>query len=99
MLKIWSDHNTRVVLEGGTKRMVFTVAFHPDGKHVIDGTNDGIRRWRVADGQVVGKKTGEGVNTVSVSRDHKWVACGTGQGASVWDVDSEIGENAVKVGQ
>ena len=71
MLKIWSDHNARVVLEDGYKGMVYTVAFQPDGKHVLDGTDNGIRRWRVADGQVVGKQTGEGVNAVSVSRDYK----------------------------
>ena len=96
MLKIWSDHNARVVLADGSDAMVLTVAFHPDRMHVIDGTDDGIRRWRVADGQVIGRKqTGVGVNAVSVSKDYKWVVCGTREGASVWD--AEIQEEAVKV--
>ena len=94
MLKIWSDHNARVVLEGGSQRMVYAVAFYPDGMHVIDGTDDGIRRWRVADGQVVGKQMGVRACAVSVSKDHKWVVCGMMKGASIWD--AEIQEEAVK---
>ena len=96
MLKIWLDHNARVVFEDGSKR-IHTIAFHPDGKHVIDGTSYEIRRWRVADGQVVGKQTLSEVNVsaVSVSRDYKWVVCGTGEGVSVWD--AEIREEAVRL--
>ena len=66
---------------------VWTVAFHPDGMHFFGGTKDGIRRWRVADGQEVGKQTGMDMNAISVSRDGKWIVCGTMQGASVWDAE------------
>ena len=68
---------------------VYTVAFHPDGKHFFGGTENGIRRWRVADGQEVGKQTGMNLDAVSVSRDGKWVVCGTMEGASVWDTELE----------
>jgi WD40 repeat protein len=53
--------------------------------HFYGGTRDGIRRWRVADGQEVGKQTGMNLNAISVSRDGKWIVCGTTEGASVWD--------------
>jgi WD40 repeat protein len=66
---------------------LYTVAFHPDGKHFFGGTRDGIRRWRVADGQEVGKQTGMDMNAISVSRDGKWIVCGTMRGASVWDAE------------
>jgi WD40 repeat protein len=66
---------------------VWTVAFHPDGMHFYGGTRDGIRRWRVADGHEVGKQTGMDMNVISVSRDGKWIVCGTMQGASVWDAE------------
>ena len=67
--------------------MVWTVAFHPDGKHLFDGTSNGIRRWRLADGQELGKQTGMNLNAISVSKDEKWVVCGTTSGASVWDAE------------
>jgi WD40 repeat protein len=66
---------------------LYTVAFHPDGKHFFGGTRDGIRRWRVADGQEVGKQTGMDMNAISVSRDGKWIVCGFQRGASVWDAE------------
>ena len=66
---------------------VYTVAFHPDGMHVFGGMQDGIRRCRVADGQEVGKQTGMDMNAISVSRDRKWIMCGTTKGTSVWDAE------------
>ncbi|KAF8558571.1 WD40 repeat-like protein [Imleria badia] len=74
---------------------IFTIAFHPDEKHFYGGTRDGIRRWRVADGQEVGKQMGMDLNAISVSRDHKWIVCGTTEGASVWD--AELQEKVVEV--
>ena len=75
-----------MVLEGGAGE-VWVVAFHPDGKHFFDGTRNEIRRWRLADGQELGKQTGMDVYAISVSKDQKWVACATTEGASVWDAE------------
>ena len=83
-----------MVLEGGAG-IVWAVTFHPDGKHFFDGTSEGIRRWRVADAQEVGKQTGMDLNAISASRDHKWVVCGTMKGASVWD--AELREKVAEV--
>ena len=83
-----------MVLEGSAGS-VWAVAFHPDGKHFFDGTSNGIRRWRVADEQELGKQTGMGIYAISVSKDEKWVACGTMNGASVWD--AELREKVVEV--
>ena len=83
-----------MVLETGSAT-VWAVAFQPDGKHIFGGTGDGIQRWRIADGQEVGKQTGMNLNAISVSRDHKWVLCGTKKGASVWD--AELREKVVAV--
>ena len=85
-----------MVIEGGAGT-VWGVVFHPDGKHFFDGTSEGIRRWRVADGQEVGKQTGIDLNVISVSRDHKWLVCGTVTGASVWDVELRPGKKVVEV--
>ena len=65
---------------------VHAVAFHPDGKHFLSGNDDAVQRWRVADGQEVGRQTEMELRAISVSKDGKWVVCGTfKKGASVWD--------------
>ena len=75
-----------ILLDTGSSGRVWAVAFHPDGKHVLGGNDDGIRRWRLADGQEVAKQTGMKLQAICVSRDDKWIVCGTdGAGANVWD--------------
>ncbi|KAG8219125.1 WD40-repeat-containing domain protein [Butyriboletus roseoflavus] len=87
---------TTIVLETSGSREVAAVVFHPDRKHLLAGGRDGIRRWRLADGQKVGMQTGVQLRTVSVSKDHKWIVCGSRDaGASVWD--AEIHEKVVDV--
>lgn len=68
-LTIQEDH-TRVV-DTGRSDTVWAVVFHPDGMHFLSGSADGIRRWRIADGQEVSKQTGLNSNATSVSRNRK----------------------------
>ena len=75
------------MLDTGSSDGVRAVAFRLDEIHLLGGGNDGIRRWRLEDGQEVGKQTGMRLNAISVSRNHKWVVCGTAEGASVWDME------------
>ena len=95
-------------LDTGTRSygFVYAVAFHPDGKHVLSGTMDELQRWRLADGREVRKEREMRVFSISVSRDDKWIVCGTAKGASVWDgemrkevihVEGEIGVDAIDV--
>jgi len=79
-------YHTRVVVDSGSGRVV-TVAFPPDGMHFYGGTADGIRRWRVVDGQEVGKQMGVDMGAISVSRDGKWTVYGTTAGTSMWDAE------------
>ena len=53
----------------------------------------GLLRWRLADGREVGRQTGMYTFALSVSRDSRWVVCGTRDGASVWD--GEIREKVI----
>ena len=72
------------------------VAFHPDGLHLLGGGDYGIRRWRLSDGQEVGKQTGMKLRAISVSREGKWIVCGTDDsGTSVWD--AEMHEKIIEV--
>ena len=89
-----ANNSATVVLETGSNK-VWTVAFHPDGTHLFNGTKEGIQRRRLADGEEVGKQTGMDLNAISVSMDEKWVVCGSQGGASVWD--AEIREKVVEV--
>ncbi|KAG8215468.1 hypothetical protein J3R82DRAFT_9090, partial [Butyriboletus roseoflavus] len=84
-----------IVLDTGRSGIVHAVAFHPDRKHLLSGGSDGIQRWRLSDSQEVSKQTGTSVCTISVSRDGKWIACGTKEGANVWD--GEIREKVIDV--
>jgi WD40 repeat protein len=83
MLKIQEDEP--IVIETGDQRAVFSVAFDSEGMQLLSGKSDGVRRWRVADGQEVGNRMPMDVYAISVSRDGKWIVCGTRKGASVWD--------------
>ena len=83
------------MIETGKEEWICSVAFNSDGMHVLGGVSDGLRRWRAADGQEVGNKMGMDVRVISVSRDGKWIVCGTENGASVWD--AKIQEKAIEV--
>jgi len=84
------------VIETGDSRAIYSVAFHPDGAHLFSAARDGVRRWRVADGQEVGTQMGAVETTaISVSRDHKWIVCGTEEGACVWNAKTQ--EKAIEV--
>ena len=81
------QYDQTIVLDTGSLEYVLAVTFHPDGKHLLTGNDDGIRRWKLADGQEVGKQTRVRVRAICVSRDQKWTVCGSYNGASVWDGD------------
>ena len=83
MLMIQQDQ--RIVLDTVGSEAVYAVVFHLNRRHLLCGGDDGIRRWRLSDGQEVGRQTGMEVFAISVSRDHKQIVCGTMMGASVWD--------------
>ena len=86
-----------MVIETGDDGAVWSVAFHSDGMHLLSGKSDGLRRWRVADGQEVGNQleVAMDVNAISVSRDGNWIVCGSMKGASVWD--AKIQEKVIEV--
>ena len=73
------------MVDTGRSDAVWAVTFHSDGMHFLSANGDGFRQWRIADGQEVRKQAGMNLNAVAVSRDHRWIVCGTQRGASVWD--------------
>ncbi|KAG9317805.1 WD40-repeat-containing domain protein [Chiua virens] len=74
------------VLDIGNR--IWAIAFHPDGQHLLSGSGDGLRRYRIADGEEVKRQTGKEAYSISLSRDGKWAVVGTmGNGVSVWDAE------------
>ena len=63
----------------------------------MGGGNGGIRRWRLADGQEVPirNQTEMELRAICMSKNQKWIVCGTTQGASVWD--GEMNEKFIDV--
>ena len=88
-----------MVIKTGDDGAIYSVAFHSDevdGMQLFSGKDVGVRRWQVADGQEVGSQvTMSLTNAISLSRNGKWIVCGTSQGASVWD--AKMQEKAVEV--
>jgi WD40 repeat protein len=67
-----------------------SVAFPPDGRHLVSGAEDGtIRLWSIQQGREVRRFRGHawGVDAIDVSPDGKWLASGGSQDQSVilWD--------------
>ena len=81
------QQDSAIVLDASGE--VRAVAFHPDGKHILGGGRGGIRRWRLEDGQEVGRQAEMWLQAISVSMDHRWIVCGTNEGASVWDAEMQ----------
>jgi tricorn protease-like protein len=84
------------VIETGNPGTIWSVAFDADGMQLLSGKDDGVQGWRVADGQDVGNRMPMNVYAISVSRDGKWIVCGTGRGAIVWDAKTH--EKTIEVG-
>ena len=77
------------MIETGDRGTIYLVAFQSDGMQLLSGNYDGVRRWRVADGQEVGNQMTMNLSAISVSSDGKWIVCGTSRGASVWDAQMQ----------
>ena len=94
-----TDPPRLIEINGGTQR-ILSVVFVEDGKQVLSGGEDGvIRRWRVDDGQEVGKPIpveGTEIYAAAVSPDGKWLVCGLKRldfddgktGVRVWDTQT-----------
>src|SRR6202021_2527619 len=94
-IRVWDVDTGRVVsgpFEGHTGG-VNSVAFSPNGKHIVSGSNDStIRVWDVDTGRgVSGPFRGhtDGVNSVAFSTDGTHIVSGSKDNTiRVWDVDT-----------
>ncbi|KAG9310181.1 WD40-repeat-containing domain protein [Chiua virens] len=98
-LIIQSADGVMSLFETGDETDVWAVVFSSEDRHLFSGNGNGmVQQFNIADGREVAKQMPETqtpVFSISVSRDGKWVAYGTGSGASVWD--SALQEKVVNV--
>ena len=65
----------RRILELNGRNVILSVAFLPDGKHLVSGGWEGVlRRWQVQDSREVGRSinTGPTICGISASKDGNW---------------------------
>ena len=75
------------------------MTFTANGEYLISGGWDGVRVWRVKDGERVATMKVQGVvNCVTVSNDGKWIATGSKAEVSVWDTTNYKQVFAGKIG-
>jgi WD40 repeat protein len=70
---------------------VTSVAFTPDGKALVSGSQDGTAvLWNVADGRPLRRmaQDGESIRSVALSPDGSTLACGCADGdITLWKID------------
>ncbi len=93
-VELWDLKNARKVgTYHGHKLEVYTVGFHPAGKHVFSADEDTIRAWDIGTGREVHRVTcGEDFFTaVAFSSDYRFVAV-SGDSCTVRCLDLKSGE-------
>jgi WD40 repeat protein len=61
------------------------VTFSANGEYLVGGGTDGVRVWRVEDGEEIAAMEAPYVRCICVSKDGKWIAAGTYKDVIVWD--------------
>ena len=65
------------------------VTFSLNGEYAFSGSDDGVRVWRVKDGEHTATMAARRVVCLAVSEDGKWIAAGTNFGdLLVWDANT-----------
>ena len=79
--------STLIEIEGSDK--VWAVTFAEDGKYLVSGGENGVRVWRVEDGEGMARMEAPYVLCVAASKDGRWIAAGTLRGeVIVWDPET-----------
>ncbi|KAH8810256.1 hypothetical protein DL96DRAFT_1821733 [Flagelloscypha sp. PMI_526] len=88
--KVDNSRNTKLIMNVGSR--VQSVAFSPDGKCVVSGSNDNsVRIWDAESGYQIRKLNGHGssVESVAFSPDGKRVVSGSlDNSVRIWDAES-----------
>jgi WD40 repeat protein len=87
-VRVWEAVNGKELAHVTHDDVVESIAFSPDGKYVVSGSNDGTARvWEATSGKEITRMTHDSyVNSVAFSPDGKYVVSSSGDGtARVWE--------------
>ena len=73
------------LIEIDANRELRAVAVAANGEYLVSGDTDGVRVWRVEDGENLATMEAPYVRCIAVSKDGKWIAAGTYMEVIVWD--------------
>lgn len=91
LAKLWDDSGKAVHTFSGHDSNVYSVMFHPDGKHLLSGDLSGVvKQWEIKSGKHVRDFDAKalhsynggqqvhygGVRSIAASADRKYIACG-----------------------
>jgi WD40 repeat protein len=81
----------------GREQVAYCVAFSPDGRFLVAGTEEGATVWDVEAGRVVnGLRHPSAVRAAAYSDDGRTLALAESRGASLWDRDTGEVRSAVE---
>ena len=95
---VWQDGVALMLIVGQERsppkrisvgRLLNALAFSSNGEHFVSGGTEGVRVWRVEDGEQVAAMAAPYVRCIAVSKDGRCIAAGTHFGeVIVWDAET-----------
>ena len=77
------EHSSLIEIDANSETRAVT--FTANGEYLVSGGTDGVRVWRVKDGEKTATMEAPYVRCVCVSKDGRWIAAGTFKDVVVWD--------------
>ena len=90
-IKVWEFATQKEITRKIHDDFIVSAAFSPDGKYIVSGSSSGsangsIIVWDALTGNEISRMAHNGLNSITISRDGKYVASTGNDTAIVWDL-------------